>query len=148
MTTTDETRWDAYLSSRDHVSEREALIMEFLRGRMDDGGSDDEISVGLMMPLDTAKASRFSLWEKGLIYSTGETRLTRHHHPAVVWAAIENPLLAVPVVPVKFQQEAKNAALDELLGMFTEDMMPPAVVHLVEWLRYKKQLSLRRKGLI
>jgi predicted transcriptional regulator len=67
------------------ASTKRAQVFRFILRAGEHGAIEEEIERGLRMPHQTASARRNELTKRGLIYSTGEKRQTRHNRPATVW---------------------------------------------------------------
>jgi hypothetical protein len=62
-----------------------ALVLDFIRGRLGAGATDDEIEVALGMRHQTASARRRELAIGKWIEDSGERRATRSGRMAIVW---------------------------------------------------------------
>jgi len=63
-------------------------VYEWLLGRGDQGGTDEEIQDALNMPASTQRPRRVELVETGFVRDSTRTRLTRSRRKAVVWVAV------------------------------------------------------------
>jgi hypothetical protein len=61
--------------------------LSFIVGQHAHGATDEEISIGLKMHADTARARRVELRDAGLVLDSGKRRNTKSRRPATVWTA-------------------------------------------------------------
>jgi hypothetical protein len=61
------------------------IVFAFLRGRGEEGATDEEIQTGLAMNPSTQRPRRGELLKAGLIEATERTRKTRSGRNAIVW---------------------------------------------------------------
>ncbi len=62
-------------------------VLDWLRGRGDEGATDEEIQDALSMNPSTQRPRRIELMRGGLVVDTGRTRTTKSNRKACVWAA-------------------------------------------------------------
>ena len=70
------------------VSGKDRLrVLLYLREQGQRGATDEQIQDALGLPGSTERPRRIELWEKGLVWKSIETRLTRSGRKATVWRA-------------------------------------------------------------
>ncbi len=62
-----------------------AIVLAWLRNRGDDGGTDEEMQVGIPMDGNTQRPRRRELQKTGMIRDSGNTRRTTSGKTSVVW---------------------------------------------------------------
>jgi hypothetical protein len=67
------------------ASELRRRVLAYLRGRGEDGATDEEIQEGLPMAQNTERPRRRELELAGLVIDSGRKRRTRSGRNAVVW---------------------------------------------------------------
>jgi hypothetical protein len=69
------------------ASELRRRVLAYLRGRGEDGATDEEMQTGIPMPANTERPRRCELVEMGSVVDSGRKRRTRSGRNAVVWVA-------------------------------------------------------------
>lgn len=63
-------------------------VLEYMRGRGEDGATDEEVQDALHMNPSTERPRRVELVMGGFVRDSGRTRKTRSNRSATVWVAV------------------------------------------------------------
>lgn len=81
-----ETSFDAASEIEPNAGTLRAKVLEFLRA-LPSGATDEEIQLALEMNPSTQRPRRVELVDRGLVFDSGNVRLTKSKRRAVVWQA-------------------------------------------------------------
>jgi hypothetical protein len=70
------------------ASELRRRVLAYLRGRGEDGATDEEMQTGIPMVPNTQRPRRVELVEMGSVVDSGRKRRTRSGRNAVVWVSV------------------------------------------------------------
>ena len=80
-----DTRSQTAESIRPVLAELQRQVLNFIAGQRGHGATDEEISLGLDMKADTARARRVELRDAGHVHDSGTRRNNKSGRPAIVW---------------------------------------------------------------
>lgn len=80
-----DTRSEAARRVQSRLPELHRQVLSFIVGQHAHGATDEEISIGLKMHPDTARARRVELRDAGLVLDSGKRRPTQSGRAATVW---------------------------------------------------------------
>jgi hypothetical protein len=91
-----DTRSEAAKRIQSRLPDLQRQVLSFIVGQDARGATDEEISTGLKMQPDTARARRVELMHAGLVQDSGKRRKTKSQRSASVWTAGISREMATP----------------------------------------------------